>query len=275
MMPRVALDCASRGIAGLEFGIGVPGTCGASVYGNAGAFGTEMVDVLIECTALDADGVSRDASTSPNAASGTATRVSSTTCTITSSCSARLRVRPDAPALVRERTDAIQAERESVAAVWDSEPRECLQEPARRQGRPARRGGRAEGAPRRWRADLPEARQLHRQRRPRDRGRRACPCRGRARRCAAAAFDVDLEREIIVLGARDGGRTCLSAAEGRRLLREPLGGARGIGDHRAAGDGGDAVRPHDPGARLHREVGSLVHRRPPARSSSATRTSTG
>ena len=53
MMPRVALDCASRGLAGIEFGIGVPGTCGASVYGNAGAFGTEMADVLIDCTSLD------------------------------------------------------------------------------------------------------------------------------------------------------------------------------------------------------------------------------
>src|ERR1035438_3973127 len=42
MMPRVALDCASRGLAGVEFGIGVPGTLGASVYGNAGAFGTEI-----------------------------------------------------------------------------------------------------------------------------------------------------------------------------------------------------------------------------------------
>ena len=56
MMPRAALDCAKRGIAGLEFGIGVPGTCGASVYGNAGAFGTEMSDVLADCTALAPDG---------------------------------------------------------------------------------------------------------------------------------------------------------------------------------------------------------------------------
>ncbi len=58
MMPRVALDCAARGIAGLEFGIGVPGTCGASVYGNAGAFGTEMADVLVDCTALTPRGES-------------------------------------------------------------------------------------------------------------------------------------------------------------------------------------------------------------------------
>ena len=59
MMPRVALDCASRGLAGIEFGIGVPGTLGASVYGNAGAFGTEMSDVLIDCTSLDHDGMPR------------------------------------------------------------------------------------------------------------------------------------------------------------------------------------------------------------------------
>ena len=52
MMPRVALDCARQGLAGLEFGIGVPGTLGASVYGNAGAFGTEMADVLVDCTVV-------------------------------------------------------------------------------------------------------------------------------------------------------------------------------------------------------------------------------
>ena len=56
MMPRVALDCASRGLAGIEFGIGVPGHLGASVYGNAGAFGTEMSDVLVDCTSLDQTG---------------------------------------------------------------------------------------------------------------------------------------------------------------------------------------------------------------------------
>jgi UDP-N-acetylmuramate dehydrogenase len=56
LMPRAALDCAARGISGLEFGIGIPGTCGASVRGNAGAFGREMKDVLIDCDALASDG---------------------------------------------------------------------------------------------------------------------------------------------------------------------------------------------------------------------------
>src|SRR5262249_55941231 len=59
MMPRAALDCARQGLAGLEFGIGVPGTCGASVYGNAGAFGTEMADVLVDCSALTPAGEQR------------------------------------------------------------------------------------------------------------------------------------------------------------------------------------------------------------------------
>ena len=56
MMPRAALDCAARGLGGLEFAIGVPGTCGASVRGNAGAFGTEIKDVLVDCDALAPDG---------------------------------------------------------------------------------------------------------------------------------------------------------------------------------------------------------------------------
>ena len=59
MMPRAALDCAAQGLGGLEFAIGVPGTCGASVRGNAGAFGTEIEDVLVDCDALAPDGSER------------------------------------------------------------------------------------------------------------------------------------------------------------------------------------------------------------------------
>jgi UDP-N-acetylmuramate dehydrogenase len=112
MMPRVALDCARRGIAGLEFGIGVPGTCGASVYGNAGAFGTEIADVLADCTALAADGrpVTLD-----NAACGFGYRDSRFKTDLSGHVvvSARLRVHSDDQAAVRARTDAIQAERKA------------------------------------------------------------------------------------------------------------------------------------------------------------------
>jgi UDP-N-acetylmuramate dehydrogenase len=112
MMPRVALDCASRGIAGLEFGIGVPGTCGASVFGNAGAFGTEIADVLIDCTALAPDG---EPMTLDAAACGFGYRDSRFKGDLHGHviASARLRVHRDDPALVRKRTDEVQAQRKA------------------------------------------------------------------------------------------------------------------------------------------------------------------
>jgi UDP-N-acetylmuramate dehydrogenase len=112
MMPRVALDCARRGLAGIEFGIGVPGTCGASVYGNAGAFGTEMADVLIDCTSLDSRG---EPLTLAGAACGFEYRRSRFKDDLRSNVivGARLRVHAEVPVKVRERTDAIQADRKA------------------------------------------------------------------------------------------------------------------------------------------------------------------
>jgi UDP-N-acetylmuramate dehydrogenase len=59
MLPRAALDLAGKGWAGMEWGIGVPGSCGASVLGNAGAFGGEVSDSLIECEVVAPDGTTR------------------------------------------------------------------------------------------------------------------------------------------------------------------------------------------------------------------------
>jgi len=112
MMPRVALDCASRGLAGIEFGIGVPGTLGASVYGNAGAFGTEMADVVIDCTSLDPAG---EPLTLTAAECGFRYRHSRFKDDLRDNVivSARLRVHGEDPHTVRERTDTIQAERKA------------------------------------------------------------------------------------------------------------------------------------------------------------------
>jgi UDP-N-acetylmuramate dehydrogenase len=112
MMPRVALDCASRGLAGLEFGIGVPGTCGASVYGNAGAFGSEMADVLIDCTSLDPGG---EQVTLAAADCDFGYRHSRFKDELRGNVivKAQLRVHADDPGSVRARTDAIQAERKA------------------------------------------------------------------------------------------------------------------------------------------------------------------
>ena len=46
MMARAAAEAARAGLAGFEWAIGVPGTIGGSVRGNAGCFGGEMKDVV-------------------------------------------------------------------------------------------------------------------------------------------------------------------------------------------------------------------------------------
>jgi len=42
----LARQCGERGLAGLEFAIGIPGTVGGAVIMNAGAYGREMKDVV-------------------------------------------------------------------------------------------------------------------------------------------------------------------------------------------------------------------------------------
>jgi UDP-N-acetylmuramate dehydrogenase len=53
---NVALSAAESGIAGLEFLCGVPGTIGGGLRMNAGAYGGEIKDVLVEAAAIDRGG---------------------------------------------------------------------------------------------------------------------------------------------------------------------------------------------------------------------------
>lgn len=52
----VAKTAAKAGIAGLEFYVGVPGSIGGALVMNAGCYGRETKDVLIEAIALDRSG---------------------------------------------------------------------------------------------------------------------------------------------------------------------------------------------------------------------------
>ncbi len=52
----LAWEAAKRGLSGLEFAYGIPGTVGGAVYMNAGAYGGEVANVLTESTCLAADG---------------------------------------------------------------------------------------------------------------------------------------------------------------------------------------------------------------------------
>ena len=46
LYPVLANTTAARGLAGLEFATGIPGTVGGAVFMNAGAYGSETVEVL-------------------------------------------------------------------------------------------------------------------------------------------------------------------------------------------------------------------------------------
>lgn len=52
-LPRLARATVDAGLAGLEFFVGVPGSVGGAVRQNAGCFGTETVDRLVEAAVTD------------------------------------------------------------------------------------------------------------------------------------------------------------------------------------------------------------------------------
>jgi UDP-N-acetylmuramate dehydrogenase len=116
-MPRLAAQTAKAGRAGLEFGAGVPGTVGGSVFGNAGAFGTEVKDRLVHVEAVDP--------------AGTAHQLSAADCHFAYRDSAfksgralgwvitraTFSIRPGDPAAIRERIKQVQAHRRQTQPV--------------------------------------------------------------------------------------------------------------------------------------------------------------
>ena len=55
MMARAVLAGARAGLSGFEWGIGVPGTIGGSIRGNAGCFGGEMKDIVERVRMINGD----------------------------------------------------------------------------------------------------------------------------------------------------------------------------------------------------------------------------
>ena len=51
-LPRLAVEAGRRGLSGVEFGIGVPGSVGGALRMNAGAWGSDMSRVVREVTAV-------------------------------------------------------------------------------------------------------------------------------------------------------------------------------------------------------------------------------
>jgi UDP-N-acetylmuramate dehydrogenase len=55
VLPTLARECVAHGLSGLEWAVGVPGTVGGAVVGNAGAHGRDIAADLLSATMLDAD----------------------------------------------------------------------------------------------------------------------------------------------------------------------------------------------------------------------------
>ncbi len=56
LMSSIAYKAMNKSLSGLEFASGIPGTVGGGVYMNAGAYGSEIKDVLSYSVYLDSEG---------------------------------------------------------------------------------------------------------------------------------------------------------------------------------------------------------------------------
>lgn len=56
LLSRISKKAADAGLTGMEFASGIPGTLGGALTMNAGAYGGEMKDILLEAEVLTAEG---------------------------------------------------------------------------------------------------------------------------------------------------------------------------------------------------------------------------
>lgn len=57
LLSKVSKMAAKESLSGMEFASGIPGTIGGAIVMNAGAYGGEMKDIVIEATVIDNNGI--------------------------------------------------------------------------------------------------------------------------------------------------------------------------------------------------------------------------
>lgn len=116
MMARAVTEAARHGLAGFEWGIGVPGTIGGSVRGNAGCFGSEMKDVVESVEVYDSIQNTKYEIRNADCAFGYRDSIFKKHPEWVV-LSATLKLAPGDPAAIQERVRAITSERLSKQAI--------------------------------------------------------------------------------------------------------------------------------------------------------------
>jgi UDP-N-acetylmuramate dehydrogenase len=116
-MAALVKRCTAAGMAGIEFGISIPGSVGGAVWANAGAHGGEMRDVVVGVDAWRPDGDER--TTLTNEACEFAYRDSRFKASGEIVLAADLRLRPGEPADIAARVAGHQAHRRATQPLAD------------------------------------------------------------------------------------------------------------------------------------------------------------
>ncbi len=98
-LAQLAASAQKSGLSGLEFASGIPGTLGGAVFMNAGAYGGEMKDVVIETDYLAEDGTLKTLARDAHQFAYRRSAFSGTACIILRS---RLQLTPGDPNKIRE-----------------------------------------------------------------------------------------------------------------------------------------------------------------------------
>jgi len=127
-MAMLVKRCTADGLAGLEFGISIPGTLGGAVWANAGAHGGEMRDVLVTVDAWDPRTDSIQALA--NEACAFAYRDSRFKQSGEVVLGAVVQLRRDDPVAIGERVAAHQAQRQATQPLADQNAGSVFRNPA-------------------------------------------------------------------------------------------------------------------------------------------------